>query len=82
MGYSKMRVKYRWMLKTVRLIPSFEHLQLHSHIHALDRIIPKTDDNRCSVYANVSGLACEDFCVRLHPRNITFSKDRVAVLTI
>lgn len=50
---------------------------MHSHIDCLDRIILKTADNRCAAYADAVGLASEDVCVRLYPRNIMIFKDRV-----
>ena len=50
---------------------------MHSHIYGLDRIIPKTDDDRCSVYADAIALTCEDIGVRLHPRNFMYFKDGI-----
>ena len=65
------------MSKTARQISSFEHLQSHSHIYTLDRIICKTSNDRCTAYADASVLVYEDICVRLYSRNIMILKDRV-----
>ena len=51
---------------------------MHSHIHALDRSILKTDNNRCSVCADASAFAYEEICPRLYPRYITIAKDKVS----
>jgi len=53
------------------------HLQSRSHIHCLDRIFPKTSNDRCTAYADAVVLAIEDICVRLYSRIITILKDRV-----